>query len=53
MYKRVGLVLLILICFGIIFRGWIYRNLVTYKSIGKRISYVVAEPKLLKYINSK
>lgn len=51
-YRHVGLVLLILICFGLIFRGWIYRNLVTYKTIGVRAAFAAEEPKLLNYINS-
>ena len=50
--KRVGLVLLILISLGFIFRGWIYRNLVTYRTTGERKSYSVKEPLFLNYIIS-
>ena len=39
-------ILLLLIC-GILFRGWLYRNLVTYKSIGHRSVYIANNDSLI------
>ena len=50
--KRIGIVALILILTVIVFRGWFYRHLITYKSIGKRTSYVANNPNLLQFIDS-
>lgn len=48
--KRTVLIILILVAAGILFRGWIYRNLATYKAIGQRQSYTVRDKKLIEYI---
>jgi hypothetical protein len=36
-----------------LFRGWLYRNLVTYKSIGHRTSYSALNKQLIDCINAK
>ena len=50
--KRTILTTLILISAGILFRGWFYRHLVTYKSIGLRTNYIATDNKLIAYIDS-
>lgn len=50
--KRILLLLFILITIGFIFRGWLYRHLVTYESVGARTHYSVTNNKLADYINS-
>jgi hypothetical protein len=48
--KRIILVFLILTTVGLLFRGWFYRHLVTYKSIGLRQTYIATDEKLLNFI---
>ncbi len=48
--KRTLLTILILIIVGLLFRGSIYRQLVTYKSIGQRKTYSAVDDKLIEYI---
>jgi hypothetical protein len=50
--KRIGIGALILIITVIVFRGWLYRHLITYKSIGERTTYVATDSNLLQYIDS-
>ncbi len=38
---------------GFLLRGWMYRNLVTYKAIGPRQSYTVSDKKLIEYIEKR
>lgn len=47
------LTLLILLCSGIIFRGFFYRQLFSYKSIGQRITYVATDKELLAFIDKE
>ena len=48
--KRVFLTIVIIVIVGLIFRGWVFRNLVTYKSIGHRTNYVVTNKQLVNLI---
>ena len=48
--KRILIVILFLALSGFLFRGWLYRNLVTYKSVGQRITYLAKEERLVNYI---
>jgi len=50
--KRIGIVALILILTAIVFRGWLYRHLITYKSIGERTTYLANDSNLLQFIDS-
>lgn len=50
--KQIFLIILILTTVGLLFRGWIYRNLVTYKSAGLRTNYPAKDKKLTDYINA-
>jgi hypothetical protein len=50
--KWTALTILILTLVGFLFRGWFYRNLVTYKSTGARTSYTVKDVKLASSINA-
>jgi hypothetical protein len=50
--KRIFLTILILTSFGLLLRGWLYRNLVTYKSVGLRTHYLATDEKLTGYIDS-
>ncbi|WP_110977704.1 hypothetical protein [Hymenobacter sediminis] len=49
--KRLFLVILFLVAIGLLFRGWLYRHLVTYRSIGQRTTYSVTDARLIEYIN--
>lgn len=49
--KRILLTLLVLTTVGLFFRGWFYRHLVTYKSVGHRTNYSATDNKLVDYIN--
>ena len=49
--KRIILTLLVLTMVGLLFRGSIYRRLVTYKSVGPRTDYSATHNKLVDYIN--
>lgn len=50
--KRIFLTILILTAVGLLFRGWFYRHLVTYKSVGIRTNYIATDEKLTKYFDS-
>ena len=50
--KRIFLAILIMTTVGILFRGWFYRHLVTYKSIGLRTNYLATDEKLIEYIDA-
>lgn len=50
--KRIVLTILILTAVGLLFRGWFYRHLVSYKSVGIRTNYLATDEKLTKYIDS-
>lgn len=50
--KRIFLIIFILTAVGLLFRGWFYRHLVTYKSVGIRTNYLATDEKLTKYIDS-
>ncbi len=50
--KRIVLTILVLTTVGFLFRGWIYRHLVTYKSVGHRTNYPATNDKLIDYIDS-
>ena len=50
--KWAALTILILTTVGVLFRGWFYRHLVTYKSVGLRTSYSATDDKLVDYINA-
>ena len=45
--------MLILIVLGLVFRGFLYRQLVTYQSIGKRTSYVASDARLIAFIDER
>jgi hypothetical protein len=50
--KRIVLIILILVAAGLIFRGWLYRQLITYKSIGQRTVYLPTNNDLFAYLNT-
>ena len=50
--KRTFLTILILTTVGLLFRGWFYRHLVTYKSVGLRTNYLATDEKLTGYIDA-
>lgn len=50
--KRTCIVILVLTAVGLLFRGWFYRHLVTYKSVGIRENYSVKDKKLTDYIDT-
>ena len=50
-FKRTMLVILILATVGIFFRGWFYRHLLTYKSVGQRSTYLITNDKLAAFID--
>ena len=50
--KRTLLSILILSTIVFIFRGWLYRHLVTYKSVGLRSDYLVSNKILIEYIEA-
>lgn len=45
--KRLLLIFFIIAAAGILFRGWIYRHMVTYKTVGQRTSYRPTNNKLI------
>jgi hypothetical protein len=49
--KRFFLTILILITVGILFRGWFYRHLLTYRSVGQRPTYLPTDHKLRAYLD--
>ena len=50
--KRLLSAFLLLIAAGLLFRGWLYRHLVAYKSVGLRADYAVKSKELTNYINA-
>ncbi|UIR57961.1 hypothetical protein LZQ00_09090 [Sphingobacterium sp. SRCM116780] len=50
--KGIIISILVLVLIGLLFRGWIYRHLITYKSIGKRQNYTSTNSELTTYIDS-
>ena len=50
--KRSLLLLILLTSVGFLFRGWIYRHVVTYKSVGMRTTYPASDKNFTKYIDS-
>lgn len=44
--RRFLLTVLVLLSLAMLFRGWIYRSLVTYRSAGTRVTYTVTDPAL-------
>lgn len=48
--KRTILTILILTIIGLLSRGWIYRHLVTYESLGPRTNYSATDTMLVKFI---
>ena len=50
--KRIFITILILTTVGLLFRGWFYRHLVTYKSVGFRTNYLAKDKNLTEYIDS-
>ena len=48
--KRIFFTILAILVICIVFRGTLYRHIVTYKSIGQRTTYVVTNDKLIQYI---
>ena len=50
--KQTFIITFILATIGILFRGWLYRHLVTYKSIGLRTSYPATAKNLIAYIGT-
>ena len=50
--KRILLILIVLSTTGLLFRGWFYRHLVKYKSVGLRTNYSVTDNKLVDHINA-
>lgn len=50
--KRTLIIILILTTVGIMFRGWFYRHLVTYKSVGLRANYSATDKILTDFIDA-
>ena len=50
--KRTLLIILIISTVGLLFRGWFYRHLVTYKSVKIRTNYLPTNIKLTDYIDA-
>lgn len=50
--KRTFIIILIITTIGLFFRGWIYRHLVTYKSIGLRTNYSATDKNLTDFIDA-
>lgn len=50
--KWTALSILIITAIGFLFRGWFYRHLVTYKSVGLRTNYPAKDSKLVNCINA-
>ena len=50
--KRIFIIILILTTVGLLFRGWFYRHLVTYKSVGLRTRYSAKDKNLTNYIDA-
>lgn len=50
--KWTALTILILMTVGLVFRGWFYRRLITYKSLGMRTNYSATDDKLVYFIDA-
>ena len=50
--KRIFLTIIILSAIGFLFRGWLYRHIVTYKSVGLRNNYTATNEKFTDYIDA-
>lgn len=50
--KRIFFTVLIFTSVVLIYRGWFYRHVVTYKSIGLRTNYLATDDKFIDYIDS-
>jgi hypothetical protein len=50
--KRTFITILILTTVGLLFRGWFYRHLVTYKSVGLRTNYSATDKILTDFIDA-
>ena len=50
--KRTLFIILIISTVGLLFRGWFYRHLVTYKSVKIRTNYLATNIKLTDYIDA-
>lgn len=50
--KRIVLVILIPVTIALLFRGWLYRHMVTYTSVGQRTNYLATDAKLVSYIET-
>ncbi len=49
--QRLLLAFFLLLAIVFFSRGWLYRHLITYKTIGQRAGYSVKDPKLIHYID--
>ncbi len=50
--KWSALAILLLATVGLLFRGWFYRHLVTYKSVGLRTNYAATDARLVGFIDA-
>jgi hypothetical protein len=50
--KRTLIIILILTTVGLLFRGWFYRHLVTYKTVGLRANYSATDKILTDFIDA-
>ena len=50
--KRTLIIILILTTVGFFFRGWFYRHLVTYKSVGPGPNYLAKDKNLIDYVDA-
>lgn len=50
--KRTLLVVFVLVLAGIVFRGWLFRHLVAYQSIGQRENHAATNELLIEFIES-
>jgi len=50
--KHIILIVIILTALGLLCRGWLYRHLVRYKSVGQRTCYLVTDKNLIDYIET-
>ncbi len=52
-WMRLLLVCIVLIIAGFLLRGWLYRQLIIYESVGQRTVYAVQAPELVTYIEQE
>jgi hypothetical protein len=50
--KQIFIIILIIMTIGLLFRGWFYRHLVTYESVGPRTNYLAKDKKLTDIIEA-